>query len=184
MKRDTSAARAAAAAKRAGAGPAPAARKGGMSALVVWLVVLVVGLVAWGISRLAPAARLAGLVPWTGGGAWATRRGQWIDPSAADSLISIGEQLLADGTCSALPATLDVSLENGGKYREHKSHRTGRDVDIKAPAADDPCFAAVLKALMKAGWQVWYGGPGAENINPTHRDAVHITHAHARFSES
>ena len=190
-KRDTSAARAAAAAKRGGlAGLESRTRRqiddyafkpaqSKSLALVLGLVVLAV--IVWGFVKLSPAARMAGLVPWTGGGAWKVRKGQWIDPAAAESLTAIGQKILADGKCSSLPMTLDVSLASGGAYRTHLSHQTGRDVDIQAPKGDDACFAATLAALMSAGWEVWYGGPGAAEITPTHLDNVHITHAHARF---
>lgn len=201
-KRDTSAARAAAAARRAGLAPAvPSATDGrpfsksssptsrsskSMSpGLLIGLGVAVAGAVAWGLARLSPAARMAGLEPWTGGGVWPVRRGQFIDPAAAASLVDIGKQLSRQynpaGVCNSLPMTLDVSLETGGAYKRHLSHRTGKDIDIRAPKSPDSCFAALLSALMSAGWEVWYGGPGADQIKPTHRDTVHITHAHARF---
>ena len=191
-KRDTSKAREAAAQakaeKRGGAAPSAApARQGWLVALGVALVAAV----AWGFARLSPAWRLAGLVPWTGGGAWTVRRGQWIDPAAAASLTEIGQQLLAGDPpiCSSLPLTLDVSLEAGGQYKRHLSHRTGRDVDIRAPKGmptdpGDPCFNALIKALLTGGWEVWYGGPGSTTIpapSTFHLDPIHLSHLHARF---
>lgn len=190
--RDTSRARAAAAAakqaKRGGAAPrvqSPA------SGLLVALGMAIIAAVAWGFARLSPAWRLAGLEPWTGGGAWLVRKGQWIDPEAAASLSSIGEQLLAGDppSCSSLPLTLDVSLEAGGQYKRHLSHRTGRDVDIRAPKgmpteAGDACFVALINALLAAGWEVWYGGPGSLSVPDSglfHLDPVHLSHLHARY---
>ena len=191
--RDTSKAREAAARAKAAArgGAAPPAAAPARQGWLVALGVAIVAAVAWGFARLSPAWRLAGLVPWTGGGAWKVRRGQWIDPAAGASLTAIGEQLLAGDVpiCSSLPLTLDVSLEAGGQYKRHLSHRTGRDVDIRAPsgmptAAGDACFNALIKALLGAGWEVWYGGRGALEIPASpefHLDPIHMGHAHARF---
>jgi len=194
--RDTSKARAARAARAAGkagkapaptgpASPGPRARATS-SAWLVGLGVALVAAVVWGLARLSPAWRLAGLVPWTGGGVWAVRSGQWIDPAAAASLTQIGKDLRRGDPplCAALPLTLDVSLEAGGAYKRHMSHRTGRDVDIRAPAAADKCFVALIKALLTAGWEIWYGGPGADQIaapSTFHRDPIHRAHLHARF---
>lgn len=193
--RDTSKARAAAAAARkagSGSGSGSSAGSKGPAAggIIVALGVAIVAVVAWGLSRLSPASRLAGLVPWTGGGPWkAVRRGQWIDPAAAASLTAIGEQLLAGdpASCSSLPLTLDVSLESGGKYKRHLSHRTGRDIDIQAPrglAAGDTCFQALIGALLANSWEVWYGGRGALEVPSSpafHLDPVHSGHLHARY---
>lgn len=186
-KRDTSAARAAAAAKRGGArddarqrredpdlrAKKPQARATWLAVLVAALAVLVVVMLSGATSG--QSSRTKGLIPWTGAPNWRTRKGQFIDPEAAASLLRIA----ASVDCSPQPMTLDVSREGGGLYPPHVSHRDGADVDIRMSDLSSEC-RKVLQALLAAeGWRVWYDGPDA--VAPE-TGGVHKSHLHARFT--
>jgi len=192
--RDTSAARAARAAKRTGGDAAdrsaaaadreqrkrdPDLRgpKGNALALLLVGVALVV-LVFIGMSGASygMSSSLAGLVLWTGGTGWRFRSGQYVDPAAAASLVEIGEAVASE--CNPVPMTLDISREGGGLYPPHKSHQKGVDVDVRMSDLPTACRVKLQAEFAARGWTVWYDGPDA--AAPT-AGGRHITHLHARF---